>query len=333
MNTCNLTITRKKQFVASLASYIVEIDGVAYGKIKNGSSLSCMLEEGNHEVSFKWFGFTYKSPDIYIPQGLDCLNVGLKFNVWTSKLDLIIDKKDYEYIQDQKSIKEKECLDNLASIIDDKKMVKNLDIDNLDGAEFEEWCANLLRNNCFTNVQVTKTSGDQGVDILAQKNDIKYAIQCKCYSSNLGNSPIQEVHAGKSMYNCHVGVVMTNRHFTSGAKKLANATGVLLWDREKLLQMQSNTEETMSNLSSNDDIDNIETDEKLLEAIRLAVEEGRISTSLMQRRLGIGYGQAAHLIDKMEELGVVGKPGGTKPRKVLISVADYMEMFVLNNVN
>ena len=80
-------------------------------------------------------------------------------------------------------------------------------------------------------------------DILAEKNDVKYAIQCKCYSSDLGNSPIQEVHAGKSMYNCHVGVVMTNRHFTSGAKELANATGVLLWDRNKLLQMMENNEE------------------------------------------------------------------------------------------
>lgn len=329
MNTCNLTITRKKQFIASLTSYIVEIDGVAYGKIKNGSSLSCVLEEGNHEISFKWFGFTYKSTDIYIPQGLDCLNVGLKFNVWTSKLDLIIDKKDYEYIQNHKFIKVKESLENCSSIIDDESKTVNT-FDNLDGAEFEEWCANLLRNNGFANVRVTKTSGDQGVDILAQKNDIKYAIQCKCYSSNLGNSPIQEVHAGKSMYNCHVGVVMTNRHFTSGAKELANATGVLLWDREKLLQMMSNTEETRSNLSFND---YIEEDAKLLEAIRLAVEEGKISTSLMQRRLGIGYGRAAQLIDKMEELGVVSKPDGTKPRKVLISAADYMEMFVLNNVN
>ena len=329
INTCNLTITRKKQFVASLASYIVEIDGVAYGKIKNGSSLSCVLEEGNHEVSFKWLGLTYNSPDIYIPHGLDCLNVGLKFNAWTSKLDLIIDKKDYEYIQHQKSIKTKESLDNHSSIIDDENKTVNT-FDNLDGLEFENWCANLLRNNGFINVKVTRASGDQGVDILAEKGEIKYAIQCKCYSSDLGNSPIQEVHAGKSMYNCHVGVVMTNRHFTSGAKELANATGVLLWDREKLLQMMSNTEETRSNLSFNDDI---EADPRLLEAIYLAVAKGKISTSLMQRRLGIGYGRAAKLIDKMEELGVVSKPDGTKPRKVLISEADYMEMFVLNNVN
>ena len=123
---------------------------------------------------------------------------------------------------------------------------------------------------------------------------------------------------------------MTNRHFTSGAKELAKVTGVLLWDREKLLQMMSNTEETRSNSRFSDDI---EADAKLLEAIELAVEEGKISTSLMQRRLGIGYGRAAQLIDKMEELGVVSKPDGTKPRKVLISAADYMEMFVLNNVN
>ena len=210
------------------------------------------------------------------------------------------------------------------------KETKLENFDNLDGLEFENWCANLLRNNGFINVIVTRASGDQGVDILAEKGEIKYAIQCKCYSSDLGNSPIQEVHAGKSMYNCHVGTVMTNRHFTSGAKELAKATGVLLWDREKLLQMMSNTEETRSNLRFNDDI---EADAKLLEAIKLAVEEGKISTSLMQRRLGIGYGRAAQLIDKMEELGVVSKPDGTKPRKVLISAADYMEMFVLNNVN
>jgi len=318
MNTCKLTITRKKQFAASLASYMVEIDGVAYGKIKNGSSLSCVLQEGIHKVSFKWLGLTYKSPDIYIPHGLDCLNVGLKFNVWTSKLDLILDKKDYEYIQHQKFIEAEESLDNHSSVIDDEnKMVKNFD--DLNGAEFEEWCANLLRNNGFTNVQVTKTSGDQGVDILAQKSDIRYAIQCKCYSSNLGNSPVQEVHAGKSMYNCHVGVVMTNRHFTSGAKDLADATGVLLWDREKLLQMTSNTEQCTPSCAWAD------MDNEFFAAVELALDAGKISTSLLQRRLEIGYGRAAKLIDKMEEFGVVGAPSGNAPRKILMSRDDFEE--------
>ena len=205
------------------------------------------------------------------------------------------------------------------------KNVTTENFDNLEGLEFENWCANLLRNNGFINVGVTRASGDQGVDILAEKGEIKYAIQCKCYSSDLGNSPIQEVHAGKSMYNCHVGVVMTNRHFTSGAKELAEATGVLLWDREKLLQMQSNGEGSENNYISGKGLD---TDSVLLDAIDLALAEGKINTSLLQRNLMIGYGKAANLIDKMEEMGIVSKADGSKPRKVIMSKDDVVKMLI-----
>ena len=111
------------------------------------------------------------------------------------------------------------------------------EVDDMDGREFEEWCAHLLISNGFINVKGTPASGDQGVDITAQKDDVKYAFQCKCYTSDLGNTPVQEVFAGKCMYDCHVGVVMSNRHFTSGAKVLAEKTGVLLWDRDKLASM------------------------------------------------------------------------------------------------
>ena len=48
----------------------------------------------------------------------------------------------------------------------------------------------------FENVQVTQGSGDQGVDILAEKDEIRYAIQCKSYKGELSNKPIQEVYAG-----------------------------------------------------------------------------------------------------------------------------------------
>ncbi len=110
-------------------------------------------------------------------------------------------------------------------------------IDWMDGHAFEYWCAELLEKVGFINVQVTPGSGDQGVDVLAEKDDIRYAIQCKCYSSDLGNTPIQEVNAGKIFYRCQVGAVMTNRHFTKGAKELAASTGTLLWDRDKLREM------------------------------------------------------------------------------------------------
>lgn len=109
--------------------------------------------------------------------------------------------------------------------------------DNMDGHAFERWCADLLKNNGFSNIEVTRGSGDQGVDVLAEKSGIRYAVQCKCYSSDLSNKPVQEVHAGKAMYHCQIGAVMTNRYFTAGAKELADVNGVLLWDRDKLIKM------------------------------------------------------------------------------------------------
>ncbi len=67
-------------------------------------------------------------------------------------------------------------------------------------------------------------------------------------------------------------------------------------------------------------------DPMLRPAIQLAVESGKISTSLIQRRLQLGYGRAAKLIDAMEQMGIVSAPQGQKPRDVLISKAEYMEM-------
>ena len=115
-------------------------------------------------------------------------------------------------------------------------------IDEMEGIQFEHWCADLLSRNGFSNVSVTQASNDQGADILAQKDGIKYCIQCKRYNSPLGNAPVQEIHSACSFYRCQVGAVITNCYFTSGAKKLAHETGTLLWDRDwikKLLEASS----------------------------------------------------------------------------------------------
>jgi S-DNA-T family DNA segregation ATPase FtsK/SpoIIIE len=58
------------------------------------------------------------------------------------------------------------------------------------------------------------------------------------------------------------------------------------------------------------------------DAVRVVIEGGKASTSLLQRRLGIGYGRAAKLIDTMEEQGIVGSATGNKPRDVLVSSLD-----------
>ena len=72
-------------------------------------------------------------------------------------------------------------------------------------------------------------------------------------------------------------------------------------------------------------------DPKFREALEVAVNSGKISTSLLQRHLSIGYGRAAKIIDRMQALGYVSPPDGTKPREVLITKQMYMEMVVNND--
>lgn len=67
-------------------------------------------------------------------------------------------------------------------------------------------------------------------------------------------------------------------------------------------------------------------DELFDDAVRLIFEFGKASTSLLQRRLRIGYGRAAHLIDLMERDGLVGPADGSKPREILKSPDFYREV-------
>jgi len=68
-------------------------------------------------------------------------------------------------------------------------------------------------------------------------------------------------------------------------------------------------------------------DSKYADAVRIAMEEKCIATSRLQRKLGIGYGRAAKLIDRMEKEGIVSPPNGSKPRTILISTEEYMNRF------
>ena len=68
-----------------------------------------------------------------------------------------------------------------------------------------------------------------------------------------------------------------------------------------------------------------ETDPMMEEAIKVVVEAGQASTSLLQRRLRLGYARAGRLIDEMEQLGIVGPHEGSKSRQVLMSYAQWAE--------
>lgn len=120
---------------------------------------------------------------------------------------------------------------------DTAQTVNTQSYDNMEGHQFEYFCADILKKNNFVNVEVTQGSGDHGIDILAEKDGITYAIQCKCYSSNIGNAAVQQAYTGKGFYHKDIAVVLTNRHFTPQAIEEASQLGVKLWDRDKLNEM------------------------------------------------------------------------------------------------
>lgn len=110
-------------------------------------------------------------------------------------------------------------------------------IDEMDGRDFEHFCAELLEKRGFVEVEVTKGSGDYGVDILAEKDGVTYAIQCKRYTGPIGVKAVQEAYAGRDYYDRMVGAVLTNQYFTSPAVEAAKRLKILLWDRGYLDSM------------------------------------------------------------------------------------------------
>ena len=112
-------------------------------------------------------------------------------------------------------------------------------IDELEGHDFEEYCAELLRRNGFSDVTVTKGSGDFGLDILCEKDGVTYGVQCKRYDKPIGVHAIQQAYAGRDYYGRMVGAVMTNQYFTEAAVKAASKLNIMLWDRGYLDEMRN----------------------------------------------------------------------------------------------
>lgn len=117
-------------------------------------------------------------------------------------------------------------------------------LDKMDGHQFEYACADILKANGYKHVKVTRGSGDFGVDIIAEKDKVRYAIQCKRYNHKLDNTPIQEVVGGLAYYQCDKGAVMTNQYFTEPAKQLAQVNDIELLDRDTLSHMVNRKEKS-----------------------------------------------------------------------------------------
>lgn len=122
-------------------------------------------------------------------------------------------------------------LSTIIFLLIKRRRLRPLPMDEMEGHDFEYYCADLLRDNGFLEVEVTKGSGDFGADILAEKDGITYAFQCKCYDKPIGVKAVQEIYAGRDYYGRMVGVVMTNQYFTQPAVELAQKLNIMLWDR------------------------------------------------------------------------------------------------------
>lgn len=99
------------------------------------------------------------------------------------------------------------------------------------GKNFEKLVAALFEKMEY-NVRFTRTTGDYGIDIIADDDIVRIAIQCKCYyGHSVGNDAVQQAISGKEFYGCDKAMVVTNSTFTPAAIEQAKKSNVILWNR------------------------------------------------------------------------------------------------------
>jgi len=107
--------------------------------------------------------------------------------------------------------------------------------DSMSGIEYESYCARLLDKIGWTT-QVTKASGDQGVDVIARKNGAAAVIQCKKHAKPVSNKAVQEVVAARLHHQARLAAVVATNGYTRSAKELAQTTRVALLHHSDLLR-------------------------------------------------------------------------------------------------
>ncbi|MCS2163909.1 restriction endonuclease [Scandinavium sp. H11S7] len=147
----------------------------------------------------------------------------LRYSSYTTPYYDGIDSFDQVYLLD----------DLINEYLLENEITVNTNIDDMTPVEYEEYCAGILAEQGWES-RVTQGSGDQGVDVLAEKDGLTIAIQCKKYSSPVGNKAVQEVIAGRGYYGAHLGIVVTNNTYTPSARQLAKSQSILLLHHDDL---------------------------------------------------------------------------------------------------
>ena len=107
------------------------------------------------------------------------------------------------------------------------------DIDTMSGIDFEYYVAQLLVGLGCDNVSLTEKY-DYGVDIVAEKDGIRWGVQVKRHSGLVKAAAVRQVVTGLRLYNCDRAMVITNSTFSNVAQRLAVGNDCVLIDRTKL---------------------------------------------------------------------------------------------------
>ncbi|MEQ8175073.1 MAG: restriction endonuclease [Syntrophomonadaceae bacterium] len=108
-----------------------------------------------------------------------------------------------------------------------------VDVDLMNDEEFERFIISLFFKMGYKTTS-TRMAGEFGVNLIASKNGNKIGIQAKCNVSNITQEEIQLLRGGLNQYQLGQGLAITNMYFTAGAVRLADTSGIVLWNRDVL---------------------------------------------------------------------------------------------------
>jgi len=116
---------------------------------------------------------------------------------------------------------------NLASFL------RQIVVKKMDGVTFEKFIALMFILREY-KVEFTPRTGDQGVDLIAARNEERIAIQCKRWKDSVGPEAVQQVFTGKSLYKCTKGILITTASLSPQAERMANELDITYWDKDSI---------------------------------------------------------------------------------------------------
>ena len=177
----------------------------------------------------------------------------------------------------------------------------------------------LIKANIPSRLALTVASGTDSRTILDANGAEKL----------LGYGDMLFMPVGQSKPRRVQGCFVTNKEIERVIDFLKNADKPLEYDQEIINEIEKQAAaagRASSRGEAMDDDDGDDTDEALPQAIEIALDAGQISTSMLQRKMRVGYARAGRIIDQMEQRGIIGPSVGSKPRELLITRQQWIEM-------